>query len=81
MNYYYYEYMIKERHKEAMEECERIRLLNDAGLVNAGLMERKGIAVVKVMNFQTTRLKLMVTSFLRNFFHRSFTSEVKGRCV
>jgi hypothetical protein len=31
MNFYYIDYMIRERRREELEECERLRLLNSTG--------------------------------------------------
>jgi len=45
MNYHYIDYMIKERHRDEREACERKRLLNGADKNRTGLIRiiRKGI--------------------------------------
>ena len=40
MNYHYIDYMIKERRRAELEECERQRLLNSAGYSQAALISK-----------------------------------------
>lgn len=42
MNYHYIDYMIKERQREELEECERRRLLKSAGYDQEGLIQKTG---------------------------------------
>ena len=44
MNHHYIDYMIRERRREELEECERRRLLMSARSSKAGLIRRAGTA-------------------------------------
>jgi hypothetical protein len=40
MNYYYIDYMVKERQKEVLDACKRRRLLNTVSAPQEGLIRR-----------------------------------------
>jgi hypothetical protein len=81
MNYHYIEYMIKERRKEEVEECKRIRLLKRAGYTRTGCMERMLVAISKKISFRKDWVMFMGRSIVRLLSYRIFKTNQRGRNV
>ncbi len=59
MNHHYMEYMIRERRREEIEACNRLRMLKHAGQLDAGFMGRLRIAVSRRIKLWKERVILV----------------------
>jgi hypothetical protein len=77
MNYHYIEFMIKERRKEEVERCNRMRLLKLAGYPHKGFKERMFVAISQKLSFWKNSGRLLADHSL-DFSLIEFPSQTKG---
>ncbi len=67
MNHHYIEYMIKERRREEIVACNRLRMLKHAGHLDAGFVGRLRIAVSRGIKLWKERVLLVCRAPFRIF--------------
>ncbi len=78
MNHHYIEYMVRERRREEIEACNRMRMLRSAGYLDAGFLKRLSIAITRVIKMWRERILRPGKSPLRLFLRRSQMIDPKG---